>query len=404
MVSSTDELERGYREEATRIRAGLAARLGDVGLAVELVHDAFLEAVQHWRTAGVPQNPGAWLAVTAGRMAMDRLRLAQAGQDSLAQLAERHAILAERRGREQDEELLGLVFACCHPSLPRQSQIALTLRAACGLTAAEIASAFGTRDQAVARRLNQARASLRRAGSAVTVPGPGQLPARLPEVLAVVHLMFTEGCLPAATQPPAAGAPSAAQARHDLAVHAVALSRLLHRLLPGEPEVLGLLALLLLLQSQAGTRFGRRASEPPDQQLTEEAIALLGQATAMCRSGPYQLQAAIAGLHADAACYGQADWWQIRLLYDRLDQLTPSPLVRLHRAVATQFTVGPQEALAEVEPLAAEMDGYRLFHTVRAGLLEAVGRSSDALWAAERAQALAENPPERDLLSRHLPL
>jgi RNA polymerase sigma-70 factor (ECF subfamily) len=421
-VSGTDELERVYREEATRIRASLAARLGDVGLAEELVQDAFIEALEHWPAEGMPPNPGGWLATTARRKAIDRLRRDRAGQEKLALLAAtlprgQDDVAGQGSGAsvpgpglvcgfaeagDQDEELLGLVFACCHPSMSRDSQIALTLRAVCGLTTAEIGAAFLSSEATMAQRLSRARKALQQAGPVAGVPDPDELGGRLSEVLAVVYLVFNEGYLASAGRTPA---------RRDLARQAVALSRLLHRLMPREPEVLGLLALLLLHESRAATRFdgwGRlvRLDEQDrgrwDRQLISEAAALLGRALAMRRPGPYQIQAAIAALHAEAPCSQQTDWPQIRLLYDRLDRLAPSPVVRLNRAVATRFAVGPEAALAEVEPLAAELDGYRLFHSVRAELLSAVGRGREARSANERALALAVNPAERELLSRRL--
>jgi RNA polymerase sigma factor (sigma-70 family) len=397
-VSSADELEGVYREEATRIRASLAARLGDVGLAEELVQDAFIEALEHWPRDGVPPNPGGWLATTARRKAIDRLRRERAGQEKLALVA-----AAPPCPPDGDEELLGLVFACCHPSLSRDSQIALTLRAVCGLTSAEIATAFLSSEATMAQRLSRARKALQeQAGPVVRIPDPDELGGRLSEVLAVVYLVFNEGYLASAGRTPA---------RRDLARQAVALGRLLHRLMPREPEVLGLLALLLLHESRAATRFdgwGRlvRLDDQDrgrwDQGLIAEATALLGRAMAMRRPGPYQIQAAIAALHAEAPSGEQTDWRQIRLLYERLDRLAPSPVVRLNRAVATRFAVGPQAALAEVEPLAAELDGYRLFHSVRADLLQALGRAREARQANERALALAVNPAERELLSRRL--
>ena len=421
-MSGTDELERVYREEATRIRASLAARLGDVGLAEELVQDAFIEALEHWPAEGMPPNPGGWLATTARRKAIDRLRRDRAGQEKLALLAAtlprgQDGVAGQGSGAsvpgpglvcgfaeagDQDEELLGLVFACCHPSMSRDSQIALTLRAVCGLTTAEIGAAFLSSEATMAQRLSRARKALQQAGPVAGVPDPDELGGRLSEVLAVVYLVFNEGYLASAGRTPA---------RRDLARQAVALSRLLHRLMPREPEVLGLLALLLLHESRAATRFdgwGRlvRLDEQDrgrwDRQLISEAAALLGRALAMRRPGPYQIQAAIAALHAEAPCSQQTDWPQIRLLYDRLDRLAPSPVVRLNRAVATRFAVGPEAALAEVEPLAAELDGYRLFHSVRAELLSAVGRGQEARSANERALALAVNPAERELLSRRL--
>jgi len=395
------ELERLYRQEATRIRALLAARLGDVGLAEELVQDAFIEALEHWRTDGVPPNPGGWLATTARRKAIDRLRRDRAGQDKLALLA-----VTESRspGTDDEDDLLGLVFACCHPSLPRESQIALTLRVVCGLTTPEIAAAFLVSEQAMAQRLARARKALRDTGADVGVPDPEDLGDRRDEALAVIYLVFNEGYLASAGRTPA---------RRDLAAQAVALTRLLHRLMPREPEVLGLLALLLLHESRATTRFdgwGRlvRLQDQDrarwDRALAGEAAQLLSRAIALHRPGPYQIQAAIALVHAQAASYADTDWRQIRRFYDRLDLIAPSPIVRLNRAVATKFAVGPVAALAEVEPLAGDLDGYRLFHAVRAELLTELGRHDDARAANERALALAANPAERELLTRRLSL
>jgi RNA polymerase sigma factor (sigma-70 family) len=399
-------LERVYQAEATRIRAALAARLGDVGLAEDAVQDAFIEAIEHWRDGEIPANCGGWLATTARRKAIDRLRRARAGQEKLALLA---ATMTDRwDGTDTaDDELLGMIFACCHPALSRESQIALTLRAVCGLTTAQIAAAFLVAEPATTQRLLRARKTLRSAGqngapADVRIPDPDQLAERLAEVLAVVYLVFNEGYLASAGRQPA---------RRDLAAQAVTLARLLHQLMPREPEVLGLLALMLLHESRAATRFDgwgrlvRLADQDRtrwDKKLIAEATRLLDQAIAMRASGPYQVQAAIAALHAEAPDYEQTDWRQIRMLYDRLQQLTPSPVVLLNRAVATRYTSGPQAALAEIEPLAAELGGYRLFHALRAGLLTGLGRDDEARAASERALALAGNPAERELLARRL--
>lgn len=416
-MDGTDDLEKAYREEATRIRAALAARLGDVGVAEEAVQDAFVEALEHWRTKGVPPNPGGWLATTARRKAIDRLRRERAGHQKLALLAATQASAAGSAGgpgeprepgpgasQREADELLGLIFACCHPLLSRESQIALTLRVVCGLSTAEIAAAFLAGEPAMAQRLSRARKALRDTGSAVRVPGPDELGGRLDEVLAVIYLLFNEGYLASAGRTPA---------RRDLAAQAVALNWLLHRLMPREPEVLGLLALLLLHESRAATRFdgwGRlvRLRDQNrarwDRALTAQATRLLARATTMDRPGPYQLQAAIAAIHAAAPSYQRTDWQQIRGLYDRLDQFLPSPVVRLNRAVATRVALGPQAALTEVDPLAADLDTYRLFHAVRAELLTDLGRHQEARFANERALALAANPAERELLTRRLSL
>jgi RNA polymerase sigma-70 factor (ECF subfamily) len=416
-VSSADELESAYREDATRIRAALAARVGDVGLAEDAVQDAFIEALEHWRTEGVPPNPGGWLATTARRKAIDRLRRERAGKEKLALLAAIQAPDSSpvgwagevpepgaRAGQREADELLGLIFACCHPLLPRDSQIALTLRVVCGLTTAEIAAAFLAAEPAMAQRLSRARKALRETGAAVAIPGPDDLGSRLDEVLAVIYLLFNEGYLASAGRTPA---------RRDLAAQAVALNRLLHALMPREPEVLGLLALLLLHESRAATRFdgwGRlvRLRDQDrtrwDRALIAEATRLLARARTMDRPGPYQLQAAMAAIHAASPGYERTNWQQIRALYDRLHQFTRSPVVQLNRAVATWHAIGPQAALAEVDPLAADLDGYRLFHAVRAELLTDLGRHEEARSANERALALAANPAERELLARRLSL
>ena len=398
-----DPLERIYRAEAPRITAALAARTGDVGLAADAVQDAFVEAIEHWRD-GPPPNPGGWLATTARRKALDRLRRARAGQEKLALLAATETGLGADTSdaEEADDELLGMIFACCHPVLPRESQIALTLRAACGLTTAEIAAAFLAAEPAMTQRLLRARKALRAAHADLRVPDPDALADRLAEVLAVVYLVFNEGYLASAGRQPA---------RRDLAAQAVALARLLHRLMPREPEVLGLLALMLLHESRAATRFDGwgRLVRLADQDrsrwntaLIAEATGLLDRALTQRASGPYQVQAAIAALHAEAPDYDRTDWRQIRLLYGRLQELTPSPVVLLNRAVATRYTDGPEAALAEIEPLAGELDGYRLFHALRAGLLTGLGRDDEARQASERALALAGNPAERELLARRL--
>jgi RNA polymerase sigma factor (sigma-70 family) len=379
-----------------------------VGLAADAVQDAFIEAIEHWGDQDVPPNYGGWLATTARRKAIDRLRRARAGQEKLALLAATMTDAAEDGGAATngdaaaDDDLLGMIFACCHPALPRESQIALTLRAVCGLTTAQIAAAFLGTEPAMTQRLLRARKALRAAHADLRVPDPDDLAARLAEVLAVVYLVFNEGYLASAGRQPA---------RRDLAAQAVSLTRLLHRLMPREPEVLGLLALLLLHESRAATRFDswgrmiRLADQDRarwDKALIAEATRLLDRALAMREPGPYQAQAAIAVLHAQAPDYEQTDWTQIRFCYDRLYEMTPSPVILLNRAVATRYVVGAEAALAEIEPLASELDGYRLFHALRAGLLTGLGRDDEARAASERALALAGNPAERELLARRL--
>ena len=425
MDAAPESLELAFRQEATRIRAALAARTGDLGLAEDAVQDAFVEAIEHWPRDGVPANPGGWLATTARRKALDRLRRDQLGERKLALLAvtdpsacpdgpaaagqggrpgDGDAADGGGADRQADDELLSLVFACCHPALARDAQVALTLRAVCGLSAGQIARAFLVSEATMSQRLLRARKTLADQDSPVRVPDPDELADRLAQVLAVVYLFFNEGYLASSGRQPA---------RRDLAAQAVALTRTLHRLMPREPEVLGLLALLLLHESRAAARFDGwgRLIRLKDQDrsrwngdLTAEATALLGRAMVMRRAGPYQVQAAIAALHAEAGDYAQTDWRQIRLLYNRLQDLTPSPVVLLNRAVATRYAIGPEEALAEIEPLCADLDGYHLFHALRAALLTALGRPAEAAAASDRALSLAANPAERDLLTRGLTL
>jgi RNA polymerase sigma-70 factor (ECF subfamily) len=410
-----EQLERAYRDEATRIRAALAARTGDVGLAEDAVQDAFIEAIEHWNRDGVPASPGGWLATTARRKALDRLRRERVGGDKFALLAATEAWACPDTGpypsaeaggadRRADDELLSLAFACCHPALATEAQVALTLRAVCGLTTGQIAAAFLVSEPTMAQRLLRARKTLSALKAPVTIPDPDDLADRLAQVLSVVYLVFNEGYLASSGREPA---------RRDLAAQAIALTRTLHRLMPREPEVLGLLALLLLHESRAKARFdgwGRliRLKEQDrakwDRRLADEAAAYLGRAIALRRAGPYQVQAAIAALHAEAPSYDETDWRQIRLLYTRLQQLAPSPVVLLNRAVATRYAMGAEQALAEIEPLSADLDGYHLFHALRAALLAALGRDAEANQVRERALELAANPAERDLLTRGLSL
>jgi RNA polymerase sigma factor (sigma-70 family) len=379
-------LDQIYREEAARITAALAARTGDVALAADAVQDAFIEAIEHWRDGQLPPNAGGWLATTARRKAIDRLRRARAGQEKLALLAATEP--DTWREDEADDELLGMVFACCHPALPRESQIALTLRAVCGLSTAQIAAAFLATEPAMTQRLLRARKALRAAHADLRVPDPDELENRLAEVLAVVYLVFNEGYLASAGRQPA---------RRDLAAQAVTLTRLLHRLMPRESEAKTRFdgwGRMIRLADQDRTQW--------NQELIDEATRLLDRALALRAPGPYQVQAAIAALHAQAPDYEGTDWPQIRLLYDRLQAMTPSPVVLLNRAVATRYVLGPEAALEEIDPLAGELDGYRLFHALRAGLLAGLGRDKEASKANERALALAANPAERELLARRL--
>jgi RNA polymerase sigma factor (sigma-70 family) len=417
-MDAGEPLERAYREEATRIRAALAARTGDVGLAEDAVQDAFVEAMEHWPSDGVPPNPGGWLATTARRKALDRLRRDKAGAEKMALLAtadgapdaaEPAADQPEDAAgvgiggpggadRRADDELLSLVFACCHPALPEQAQVALTLRAVCGLTSDQIASAFLVSEPTMAQRLLRARKALTQARVKVRVPDPDDLGERLAGVLSVVYLVFNEGYLASSGREPA---------RRDLAAQAIALTRTLHRLMPREPEVLGLLALLLLHESRAAARFdgwGRliRLKDQDrsrwDKKLADEAGVLLDRAIALRRAGPYQVQAAIAACHAEARSWPETDWTQIFMLYEGLARMTGSSVVRLNRAIALSHVAGAERALAEVDEMKDELDRYHLYHATRAAFLRELGRSEEARDADRRALALTENPAERALL------
>ena len=383
-----------YREEHGRLTAALVRSLGDWDLAEELVQDALVAALEHWPREGIPDNPGAWLMTTARRKGIDRLRRESRYRDKLALLQE-DAVPASREPALGDERL-ELIFACCHPALPRESQIALTLRSVLGLTTAEIARAFVTPEATIAQRLVRAKRKIAEAGIPLRVPEADALPDRLAEILAVLYLLFNEGYLA-----------STASERRDLAEDARWLAQLVVRLMPDEPEAIGLLALLTLQLARAAARFtpdGRLVLLEDqdrrywDRALIAEGIALVERAGRMRRSGPYQIQAAIAACHAEAASWAETDWPQILLLYDGLVRMTGSSVVRLNRAVALAHVAGPERALEEVDRMSGELDRYHLFHSTRAWLLRQLGRPAEARAADRRALALTENPAERALL------
>ncbi len=378
--------------------ASLARRFGDLDLAEDSVQDAVAEALVRWPRDGWPPNPAGWLTTTASRKALDRLRRERTGARKLALLAATESEIAP----QPDDDRLALVFACCHPELPRDQQVALTLRTVCGLTTGEIAAAFLVGESAMAQRLVRARRALQAVRARFVVPAPDELEGRLAEVLAVVYLVFNEGWLASSARVPQ---------RRDLVGQSVVLADLLVRLMPREPEALALRALIAFHESRAATRFeswGRLVLLADqdrarwDRARIAAATALLDRALALRRPGPYQLQAAIAALHATAPSWEETDWTQIRLLYSRLDQLAPSPVVRINRAVATRYVHGAEAALAELDREAAALDRYRLFHSTRAELLRAAGRPDDAAAADRRAYELAVNPAERDLLAERI--
>jgi RNA polymerase sigma factor (sigma-70 family) len=391
--ASHDRLARVVREHAGRLAAALIHLTGDFATAEDLVQDAVLAALRHWPAEGIPERPDAWLFTVARRRGLDVLRRESTYRTKLAQL--------EWPAQPEPDERLRLIFTCCHPALVREAQVALTLRVVCGLTTAEIARALLVRESAVARRITRAKRKITEAGIPYRIPDPDELASRLTEVLTVIYLVLNEGYLATADR---------VQSR-DLVEEAEFLADLLHRLMPTEPEVTGLLALIRLHRARAAARFDQNGHlvRLPDQdratwdhQAIAAATRLLTQAAQQHRPGPYQLQAAIVACHAEARTWADTDWEQILLLYDMLLTLAPSPVTRLHRAVAARYVHGPAAALAELDALATPLAEYHLFHATRAELLRAQDRTEEARAADRRALELTANPAEQALLQDRL--
>jgi RNA polymerase sigma-70 factor (ECF subfamily) len=381
------------RDHASRLAAALVRVTGDFGTAEDLVQDAVLAALEHWPVEGIPDRPDAWLFTVARRRGLDQLRRAGNYRAKLAGLR-------PPAPAEQDERLQ-LIFTCCHPALPQAAQVALTLRVVCGLTTAQIARAFLQPETTVAQRITRAKRKITDAGIPYRIPDPDELGDRLAGVLAVIYLLFNEGYLSTAARPHS----------RDLTDDAEWLAGLLHRLMPTEPEVAGLLALIQLHRARVAARFdgedGLVLLAEQDRSLWDRAViadatGLLTRAARQHRPGPYQLQAAIVACHAEAGRWEDTDWEQIVLLYDMLLHLAPSPVTRLHRAIALRYTEGPRAAMAELDELAGPLDGHHLFHATRAELLRAVGRHDRARDADRRALELTANPAERALLRRRI--
>ena len=398
LTATRDALAMVFREEAGRLAASVTRILGDFDAAEEVVQDALLAAWQQWPADGVPDRPGAWLWTVARRRAIDVLR-----RD--ARYRERARVLGSVsfpvQQADEDDRLM-LIFTCCHPALSREAQVALTLRTVCGLSTAEIARAFRISETAIVQRLTRARRKIAAAGIPYRVPAADELSQRLAGVLAVIYLLFNEGYLCSAGDVPQ---------RRDLTDDAEWLAALLTRLMPAEPEVLGLLALIRLHRARAAARFdavGRlvllRHQDRARWDHAEIAAAadLVVRAAQLRRPGPYQIQAAIVACHAEAPSWDTTDWTQILLLYDALLCHLPSPVVRLHRAVALGRVLGPQAALDETDTLAADLDRYHLYHATRAELLRELARPAQARQADERAFGLTGNPAERALLEQRL--
>lgn len=403
----TARIDALYRSQSRRVLATLIRLLGDFDLAEEALHDAFRAAVEQWPQSGVPDNPRAWL-VSAGRFkAIDGLRRRARFQGDYEALAERLAAVdadpAEHEHDQVGDDRLRLIFTCCHPSLPADAQIALTLREVCDLTTEEIARAFLVPTPTVAQRIVRAKNRIRDAGIPYRVPGHGELPQRLDSVLQVIYLVFNEGY--------SASAGDTVQ-RQDLAEEAIRLSRLLLQLLP-DAEVMGLLALMLLHTSRRAARSGPDGEllrlPQQDRRLWDaariaEGDALVRRALATRRIGAYTLQAAIAALHAQAASVDDTDWAQIIALYDVLRRADPSPVVELNRAVAVSMRDGPQAGLDLIDALLAEgeLAAYHLAHAARADLCQRLGREPEARASYQRALALVRQAPERRFLEQRL--
>ena len=391
-------IDRVFREEYGRAVAVLVRVFGDIDVAEEAVQDAFTAAVQRWPSAGLPPSPAGWIITTARNRAIDRLRREASREDRHAQAALLHARdEAIEEGAVRDDRLR-LIFTCCHPALATDVQVALTLRLLGGLTTAEIARAFLVAEPTMAQRLVRAKGKIRDARIPYRVPDEADLPGRLRAVLAVIYLVFNEGYSATSGE---------RLVREDLCAEAIRLARLLVELMAGEPEVMGLLALMLLVDARrpARTTGGGQIVLLADQdrsrwdhRLIAEGHAIVRRCLALNRPGPYQLQAAINAVHCDAPTADATDWWQILQLYNQLLALAPSPVVALNRAVAVGAVEGPDAALTLVDEL--DLGSYHLFHAIRADLLRRLGRNDEAAAAYEAAIARAGNAAERAFLDQ----
>jgi RNA polymerase sigma factor (sigma-70 family) len=390
---SHDQLASVVRQHAGQLAAALMRVTGDFATAEDLVQDAVLAALQHWPAEGIPERPDAWLFTVARRRALDGFRRADNYRAKLAQL--------QWPVQPAEDDRLRLIFTCCHPALSREAQIALTLRVVCGLTTAQIARAFVVHETTVAQRITRAKRKIRDAGIPYRRPDDDELAGRLSQVLTVIYLLFNEGYL-ATSGPP--------QSR-DLVEEAEWLASLLDHLMPAEPEVAGLLALIRLHHARAAARFspdgGLVLLQDQDRSRWDKdaiagAIQLLTRAARQKRPGQYQLQAAIVACHAEAGRWADTDWEQIVLLYDMLLRLAPSPVTRLHRTIAVRYSTGARAAMAELDDLAGDLGEYHLYYATRAELLRALGDPDQARAADRRALELTANPAEQAILQQRL--
>jgi RNA polymerase sigma-70 factor, ECF subfamily len=405
-----ESLDSLYRLDSGRILATLIRLLGDFDLAEEAMHEAFAAALSLWPRSGVPGNPRPWLISTARFKAIDTLRRRarfDASQDELVRHLEAQWSSAERSNENEEDSLeddrLRLIFTCCHPSLAPEAHIALTLREVCGLTTEEIAKAFLITPRTLAQRIVRAKAKIRETSIPYEVPTPQELPQRLNAVLQVIYLVFNEGYSAAA---------GAEVTRAELTGEAIRLGRLLTELRP-EPEVIGLLSLMLLHESRRAARTSPTGElillENQDRSLWNreqiaEGVALLEKAVKSRRFGSYTLQAAIAAVHAQAESAAVTDWRQIVALYDRLVRIQPSPVVQLNRAVAIAMRDGPEAGLAHIEAVLehGELANYYLAHSARADMYRRLGRTAEARSSYEKALALTQQEPERQFLQERI--